>query len=147
MLAAVVLSGCCHCRQLPQIQRDTLTVTVRDSIYMHDTTLMWAVPEGGAEATADTASHLETSLAESDAAIIGGRLHHSLRNRAGELVPIKVTIPYKVHSERTEHLSERTEVVEVPADLSWWQVLWIRLGQVLSALVAVRIAIRLTLKK
>ncbi len=143
MLAAVVLSGCCHCRQLPQIQRDTLTVMVRDSVYLHDTTLLWSPPDESSQAVADTSSHLETSLAESDAAIVDGHLVHSIRNRSESIVPINVTIPYKVHSESRESLSEHTVVKEVPRELTWWQVLWIRLGQICAGCLLICVAVKL----
>ena len=143
MLAAVILLGCCPCRHLQSIQRDTVAVIIRDSVYLHDTTLLWSPPDESSQALADTSSHLETSLAESDAAIINGRLIHSIRNRSESIVPINVTIPYKVHSESRESLSERTAIKEVPRELTWWQVLWIRLGQICAGCLLICVAVKL----
>ena len=143
MLAAVILLGCCPCRHLQSIQRDTVAVIIRDSVYLHDTTLLWSPPDESSQAIADTSSHLETSLAESDAAIIDGRLVHSIRNRCESIVPINVTIPYKVHSESRESLSERTVVKEVPRELTWWQVLWVRLGQICTGCLLICVAVKL----
>ena len=143
MLAAVMLLGCCPCRHMQTLQRDTVAVIVRDSVYLHDTTLLWSPPDESSHAVADTSSHLETSLAESDAAIVDGRLVHSIRNRSESIVPINVTIPYRVHSESRESLSERTVVKEVPRELTWWQVLWIRLGQICMACLFIYIVCRL----
>lgn len=147
MLAAVILFGCCPCRQLQTLQRDTVAVIIRDSVYLHDTTLLWSPPDESSRAIADTSSHLETSLAESDAAIIDGRLVHSIRNRSESIVPINVTIPYKVHSENRESLSERTVIKEVPRELTWWQVLWIRLGQICTACLLICVAVKLLIVK
>lgn len=143
MLAAVILLGCCPCRHLQSIQRDTVAVIIRDSVYLHDTTLLWSPPDESSRAIADTSSHLETSLAESDAAIIGGHLVHSIRNRSESIVPINVTIPYKVHSESHESLSEHTVVKEVPRELTWWQTFWIRLGQICAGCLFIYIVCRL----
>ena len=147
MLAAVILLGCCPCKHLQTLQRDTVAVIVRDSVYLHDTTLLWSPPDESSQVIADTSSHLETSLAESDAAIINGRLIHSIRNRSESIVPINVTIPYKVHSESRESLSEHTVVKEVPRELTWWQVLWIRLGQICAGCLFIYIVCRLFIVK
>ena len=147
MLAAVILFGCCPCKHLQTLQRDTVAVIVRDSVYLHDTTLLWSPPDESSQVIADTSSHLETSLAESDAAIINGRLIHSIRNRCESIVPINVTIPYRVHSESRESLSEHTVVKEVPRELTWWQVLWFRLGQICTGCLFIYIVCRLFIVK
>ena len=147
MLAAVMLLGCCPCRHLQTLQRDTVAVIIRDSIYLHDTTLLWSPPDESSQAVADTSSHLETSLAESDAAIIDGRLIHSIRNRSESIVPINVTIPYRVRSESRESLSERTVVKEVPRELTWWQTFWIRLGQICAGCLFIYVAVKLFIVK
>lgn len=147
MLAAVILFGCCPCKHLQSIQRDTVAVIIRDSVYLHDTTLLWSPPDESSQAIADTSSHLETSLAESDAAIVDGCLIHSIRNRSESIVPINVTIPYMVHSESRESLSERTVVKEVPRELTWWQVLWIRLGQICAGCLLICVAVKLFIVK
>ena len=147
MLAAVILFGCCPCKHLQTLQRDTVAVIVRDSVYLHDTTLLWSPPDESSQVIADTSSHLETSLAESDAAIINGRLIHSIRNRSESIVPINVTIPYKAHSESRESLSERTAIKEVPRELTWWQVLWIRLGQICAGCLLICVAVKLFIVK
>lgn len=143
MLAAVMLLGCCPCKHLQSIQRDSVAVIIRDSVYLHDTTILWSPPGESSQAVADTSSHLETSLAESDAAIINGHLVHSIRNRSESIVPINVAIPYKVHSESRESLSERMVVKEVPRELTCWQVLWVRLGQIYTACLFIYIVCRL----
>lgn len=147
MLAAIILFGCCPCKHLPVIQRDTVAVIIRDSVYLHDTTILWSPPDESSHAIVDTSSHLETSLAESDAAIVDGHLVHSIRNRSESIVPINVTIPYRVHSESRESLSERTIVKEAPRELTWWQVLWIRLGQISATCLFIYIVCRLFIVK
>ena len=147
MLAAVILFGCCPCKHLQTLQRDTVAVIIRDSFYLHDTTRLWSPPAESSQGIADTSSHLESSLAESDAAIIDGRLIHSIRNRSESIVPINVTIPYRVHSESRESLSERTVVKEAPRELTWWQVLWIRLGQICAGCLLICVAVKLFIVK
>ena len=91
--------------------------------------------------TKDTTSHLETSLAESDASIVDGVLYHSLRNKPQKIpVPVVVT----VHDTTVVQGSVRTEIVEVPAKLTKAQERWIRLGKwatgILSLLAAAAVA-------
>ena len=72
-------------------------------------------------AEADT-SHLETSVAWSEAYVADGKLHHTLTNKDA-LIPVKITVPEKVHSEMREKAMvwKQTEIVEVEKELSKWQ--------------------------
>ena len=151
VLLCLLVSGCCHCRHLPiQVQRDSVVVYIRDSVYYRDTVIQWAIPresDPSEKADVSDTSHLETSLAESDAWVEGGVLDHSLRNKQGQIGRINVTIPYKVHSESRESLSERTVVKEAPRELTWWQVLWIRLGQICAGCLLICVAVKLFIVK
>lgn len=141
VLLCLLVSGCCHCRHLPvQVQRDSVVVYVRDSVYYRDTVIKWAIPgESDASEKADVSdtSHLETSLAESDAWVEDGVLHHSLRNKQGQIVPINITMPYRVHEMKTDGLKERIIEKTVEKALSWWQVFFIRLGQITASAVLI----------
>ena len=134
------LFSCVAPRVIEQTQRDSLYVEYRERI-VHDT-IMYELPrESTYIQTKDTTSHLETSLAESDASIVDGVLYHSLRNKPQKIpVPVVVT----VHDTTVIQGSVRTEIVEVPAKLTKAQERWIRLGKwatgILSLLAAAAVA-------
>ena len=132
--------SCAAPRVIEQTQRDSLYVEYRERI-VHDTVMYEPPQESMYIQTKDTTSHLETSLAESDASIVDGVLYHSLRNKPQKIpVPIVVT----VHDTTVVQGSVRTEIVEVPAKLTKAQERWIRLGKwatgILSLLAAAAVA-------
>ena len=134
------LFSCAMPRVIEQTQRDSLYVEYRERI-VHDTVMYEPPQESTSIQTKDTTSHLETSLAESDASIVDGVLYHALRNKPQKIpVPVVVT----VHDTTVVQGSVRTEVVEVPAKLTKAQERWIRLGKwatgILSLLAAAAIA-------
>ena len=134
------LLSCAAPRVIEQTQRDSLYVEYRERI-VHDTVMYEPSQESTYIQTKDTTSHLETSLAESDASIVDGVLYHSLRNKPQKIpVPVVVT----VHDTTVVQGSVRTEIVEVPAKLTKAQERWIRLGKwatgILSLLAAAAVA-------
>ena len=134
------LFSCAAPRVIEQTQRDSLYVEYRERI-VHDTVMYEPPHESMYIQTKDTTSHLETSLAESDASIVDGVLYHSLRNKPQKIpVPVVVT----VHDATISQSSVLTKIVEVPAKLTKAQERWIRLGKwatgILSLLVAAAIA-------
>lgn len=79
----------------------------------------------------DTASHLETSVAESDACLTSNGLFcHTLRNKPSLLMPIPHDTVYLIHdSIRTEYIPYPVAVKNgVDKSLSKWQQLRIRIG-------------------
>lgn len=134
------LFSCSMPRVMEQTQRDSLYVEYRERI-VHDTVMYEPPQESTYIQTKDTTSHLETSLAESDASIVDGVLYHSLRNKPQKIpVPVVVT----VHDTTVVQGSVSTEIVEVPAKLTKAQERWIRLGKwatgILSLLAAAAVA-------
>ena len=134
------LFSCAAPRVIEQTQRDSLYVEYRERI-VHDTVLYEPPQESTYIQTKDTTSHLETSLAESDASIVDGVLYHSLRNKPQKIpVPVVVT----VHDATISQSSVLTKIVEVPAKLTKAQERWIRLGKwatgILSLLAAAAVA-------
>lgn len=123
-LALLALTSCGTAATLTE-QRDSLVIHVRDSIAYRDSIIYVPVPEGGDKAKlpdTDT-SFLQTSVAESEAYVRDGVLHHSLRNRSEAIIPIKVSIPERIHSEErglTRYLKE-VQRIEVEKELSRWQ--------------------------
>lgn len=123
-LALLALTSCGTAATLTK-QRDSLVVHVRDSVVYRDSIIYVPVPEGGDKAKLpDTdVSFLQTSVAESEAYVKDGVLHHSLRNRSEAIIPIKVSIPERIHSEErglTRYLKE-VQRIEVEKELSRWQ--------------------------
>lgn len=104
---------------------DTEVTHIRDSIRYRDSLILVTVPQGEDKAKlpdTDT-SFLQTSVAESEAFVKDGVLHHSLRNRSEAVIPIRITIPEKLHSEEkglTRYLKQ-VERIEVVKELSRWQ--------------------------
>lgn len=104
---------------------DTEVIHIRDSIRFRDSLVLVPVPEGTDKAKlpdTDT-SFLQTSMAESEAFVKDGVLHHSLRNRSEAVIPIRITIPYRIRTEEkglTRYLKQ-VERIEVEKELSRWQ--------------------------
>lgn len=104
---------------------DTEIVHIKDSIRFRDSLVLVPVPEGTDKAKlpdTDT-SFLKTSVAESEAFVKDGVLHHSLRNRSEAVIPIRITIPERIRTEEkglTRYLKQ-VERIEVEKELSRWQ--------------------------
>lgn len=140
VMPLLFLFSCAAPRVIEQTQRDSLYVEYRERI-VHDTVMYEPPQESTYIQTKDTTSHLETSLAESDASIVDGVLYHSLRNKPQKIpVPVVVT----VHDATIAQSSVLTKIVEVPAKLTKAQERWIRLGKwvtgILSLLAAAAVA-------
>lgn len=131
----IVLLALCSCgaaKHTAEFQKDSVVVTVRDSVIIRDTVIQAAIPaEADKAILPDTdTSRLSTSLAESEAYVKDGRLHHSLRNKSEKLQPVRAQYLDKAHSESTTSIGRQliTETIEVPAPLNWWQRLRLTLG-------------------
>lgn len=120
-------------------QRDSTVIHIKDSIRFRDSLVLVPVPEGGDKAKlpdTDT-SFLQTSVAESEAFVKDGVLHHSLRNRSEAVIPIRITIPERIRTEErglTRYLKQ-VERIEAEKELSRWQRFLQGLGW--TALIAV----------
>lgn len=129
-LLSLVVS--CAAPKVVVVQRDSTVIHVKDSISFRDSVILVPIPEGADKAIlpdTDT-SFLRTSVAESEAYVKDGILHHSLRNRSEAIIPIRITIPEKIHTEEkglTRYLKE-VERVEVEKELSRWQNFIMSLG-------------------
>ena len=120
-------------------QKDSTVINIKDSIRFRDSLVLVPIPEGTDKAKlqdTDT-SFLQTSVAESEAFVKDGVLHHSLRNRSEAVIPIRITIPERIRTEEkglTRYLKQ-VERVEVEKELSRWQRFLQGLGW--TALIAV----------
>ena len=67
-------------------------------------------------------SHLETSVAESDAWVDSTGLHHTIANKRDPL-PFHLTYPERtiVASATSNHSEILTRYVKIPKELTWWQ--------------------------
>ena len=116
--------GCSAPRVVQDYQRDSVRIIVKDSTIFKDSVVLVEIPterERLVAAATDT-SHLETSVAWSEAYVADGKLFHTLQNKDA-LLPVKITIPEKVHTEQREKalIYKQTEIVEVEKELSRWQ--------------------------
>lgn len=145
MCLLALLSSCGTCKNCPRqniIQRDSIYVTKTETTTIHDTTIMWRIPEGSDSAVlpdSDT-SRLQTGLAESEAWVAGGQLHHTLRNRSDRVAPINLQLPEKASTETTGIIREKTVTVEVERELTRWQKRWISMGKAFAGLLLAALA-------
>lgn len=121
----LILASCGTGRRFQELQRDSVAVIIRDSIRFLDSLILVPIPEGSDKAKlpdTDT-SFLRTSVAESEAFVKDGKLHHSLRNRSEAVIPIEVKMPVKIHHEEKGLVRylKTVERVEVEKELSRWQ--------------------------
>ena len=124
------VASCSTPRGVLTSQKDSVRTVITDRIVYRDTVIHVPVPvESDNAVLLDTdTSFLRTSLAESEAFVSGGRLHHSLRNRSERLQPIDIHMP--VRFLQTEHslINRQTVTVEVERELTRWQKLLQALG-------------------
>ena len=140
ILVSLTLLVFCSCRssrvpQLPPslVLHDSVRVEIRERlVHIHDTVTIPLPQQSVSHSAADSSSHLETTLAESDVRILpDGTLLHTLRNRPGAL-KAPVDLPCKVR----DSLVYRDRDVPVPVpypvekELSWWQQLKMKIGGV-----------------
>ena len=135
IIAACCLATACAAPRVTQDhERDSLVVVIRDSICLRDSFVLVPVPQGSDKTIlpdTDT-SFLSTGVAESVAYVKDGKLHHSLRNRTEAVVPVKISIPERLHYEKQDRLNmyKVVEYVEVEKQLSRWQQFMMSLGWV-----------------
>lgn len=139
--ALLGLSGCGVLRcPKPELQvRDSLVLHIKDSLAIRYIPVEVPVPvEVMREIIPSSdSSHLETSVARSDAFIDStGHLHHTLENKAGSSLHADVPVEEHFHTEQQQasHAEKETVVKEVEKPLSWWQKFWQVSGIVLWSL-------------
>lgn len=148
-LMLMVATGCGCYKHIPVVNtviRDSVVVHVKDSTIFHIDTIMVYIPDESRAAiiASSDSSHLETSVATSDAYIDSlGRLHHSLDNKAGATLEKEIQVPETFHTQETEtfHTQDEKETItiEVERQLTWWQKLWMTSGKILWGLLIVAV--------
>ena len=111
-------------------QKDSVRTVITERVVYRDTVIHVPVPvESDKAVLQDTdTSFLRTSLAESEAFVRGGKLHHSLRNRSEQLRPINLKLPEKILQTDNARMKQQTVTVEVERELTRWQKLLQALG-------------------
>lgn len=124
--------GCCP-RTLPPAEIDhSERVEIRERI-VHDTAYVEIPKIKEVIVTRDSSSHLENDYASSDAAVIGGLLHHSLESRPQRIyVPVEVTVHDTLTVEK-----EAATIIQRENYTTRWQDFQIVLGRILGALLVV----------
>lgn len=129
-ICAIILASCATLRPPVEVNiRDSTVVHYVDStiVSVKDSVVMVPVPMESSSAVlpADFRSHVETSIAESDAWVEDGHLHHNINNKHHEKLPAVVPIvtTAQVIRDESSHdgLKEKVTVKEVEKPLTWWQ--------------------------
>lgn len=147
LLLALMVCACGPTKVVTEFQKDSTVINIKDSIRFRDSLVLVPVPEGADKAKlpdTDT-SFLQTSMAESEAFVKDGVLHHSLRNRSEAVIPIRITIPERIRTEEkglTRYLKQ-VERIEVEKELSKWESFLVVLGYITLATVAAWLALKL----
>ena len=140
---AILMVSCATPKVAQDYQRDSVVYIVKDTMIFKDSVVLVEIPterERLVVAETDT-SHLETSVAWSEAYVADGRLHHTLQNKDA-LLPVKVTLPMKVHSEQREKAMVQRQMIEVEKELSRWQNFLIAVGYTVLVAVAVWLVLK-----
>lgn len=136
---------------------DSLSVIVKDTVIYRDSIIYVKIPDGISTGLVpkDSTSHLETQVAESDAWIESGQLHHTLINK-DVMLPAPIKVPKEIHIEAKNHVNVERMIqrVYVEKQLSVWQSFRISLGTISLVCICLyllikfgRIAIKTWLKK
>ena len=146
VIALISLASCSTPRVVQDVQRDTTFVTIREVETLHDTIIMVQLPEGSDKAIlpdTDT-SRLHTTLAQSEAWVTDGRLHHTLRNTEA-LIPIEVKLPKYISTKNEYIIREKQAIEQVKEELqlSKWQRFIMALGYGLLVSIIIWLAVKL----
>lgn len=136
VLCAFLSSGCCSNKQLPREtathqQTDSTNTTIHERVVtVHDTVSVF-IPVESTSSVGQQNSHLETSVAISDAYVDStGVLHHTLDNKAQEIqAPIDVNVQVADTSHYESHNTVDSVFIPQPypveklveKPLSWFQ--------------------------
>jgi uncharacterized protein YjaG (DUF416 family) len=124
------------------VQKDSVSVVIKESIEYRDTTIYVEVPvEVFKEILPDTdTSHLETSLAISEAWVYAGMLNHSLVHKDVSLEK-KVEVPEKTTQKDSISISQKEVVEEVPVEVEKPLTAWQNFRMVVGSLALMAIAV------
>lgn len=135
LIAVCLLATSCGVCRRPQAEtatRDSVVVIKKDSLVLRDSVVFVELPkESQSVETFRDSSHLETSLAFSDAVVRDGILKHTLENKLKRYeVPIQVPERYIISEASASYKQVIREVVEVEKELTWWQRFRMSVGSI-----------------
>jgi hypothetical protein len=142
-ICALLVTSCGTAGKIPPkdetVTTDSTAVHQKDSVHIKDEVTvrdsLMNIPIPTEQSTANNQllqpSHLETSIAESDAWVDSTGLHHTLRNKSDSSLQANVPITEHNHTEEHFHEQDSTavstsnhshiEYIEVEKKLTWWQ--------------------------
>ena len=121
---------------MTDVQKDSVSVVIKESVIYRDTTIYVEVPvEVIKEILPDTdTSHLETSLAISEAWVNAGKLNHTLTHKQDTKIEQTIPVPEKHTKTDSVIVSIKEVVKEVPVEvekpLNVWQSFRMSLGSI-----------------
>lgn len=139
LLLLVLLCASCGAPKVAMttdVQKDSVSVVIKESVIYRDTTIYVEVPvEVIKELLPDTdTSHLETSLAISEAWVNAGKLNHTLRHIDNAKIAQTIPVPEKHTHKDSVSIIIKDIVKEVPIEvekpLNAWQIFRMSLGTI-----------------
>lgn len=152
LIAVCLLATSCGVSRKPQAEtttRDSVVIVKKDSLVLRDSVVFVELPkESQAVETFSDSSHLETSLATSDAIVRDGLLKHTLENKLKRYeVPIQVPERYIISEASSSYNRVIREVVEVEKELTWWQKFRMSVGSIALIVAAAWIAFKILFRE
>lgn len=125
LLAAFLVSGCCHCKHVVKettYEKDTVKTEVRkETVYVTDTVLVEIPAQKAERVTRDSVSHLENDFAVSDVRIgSDGSLHHTLETKPQQM-PVEFQKPVERNDSVVYRYRYRDREVVKEKELSRWE--------------------------
>ncbi len=148
MFAICILLIGCRCPKEITATQDSIVTVIRERIVeVHDTAFV-DIPVESKNHDGGRTSHLETSMAISDAWIdTTGKLHHTLDNIPQKIqVPKVIYVPVADTSHSEVHNSDNTKVVEVEKPLPWWKESLMSIGIITLIVLVIYIVVTIIRK-
>jgi hypothetical protein len=129
ILLAMIVGGCCipsKCEYFNSIPERI--IERQDSIVFFPMIVPVPIPaeEAASEVSVTDTSTIKTSVAESNAWVEDGRLHHNMRNLSDQMIHVEINVPKHISIQK-EYLT-RNMVKEVEKQLTWFQKTLIYIG-------------------
>lgn len=132
IMGMLLASSCRSTKVVPSVP-PTEQIIVRDSTVFHvrDSIVVIPVEQSVNVLVTQEPSHLETSLAVSDAWLdAAGLLHHAISNKAGIRLETH-TVKETIYKDSIRYVPEPYPVPEyVPRKLTWWQKTMMTIGKI-----------------
>ncbi len=148
LFSLFIFASCRTKTVIVEVQDSTSTHVHTHTVFVPDTILVPLPPQTVMVTTPDTISHIETDYAASDAAILGGLLHHYLTTKP---TPVPVPVSHKETTRDSIVYRERKVPVpvvqEVEKPLTRWQQARLHLANIMLILLGICTAVWLVRKR